>query len=1365
MYCKRKIALFLMLMFLIAPMASLAIGDLEEVSTTYSRSDKDYGPGIHNISTSQTYEIVKILEGATVIVKAGITLSAKKIQFEGGSMKILGNILIENIPNHEAAYFGGNGKFLEMHKGSTLTLRGPISADSREESQGGCAEVDFTAEDYILIKGGSIEAYGASGTGPSMGPWAINGLSGHESGGGTVNITLKTKGWSALNYITIEDKANLVAQGGSAGHAPDAQGTTSGGFSDGGIVSNHVGAGGDAKIVVESRNVQIKSSTLTAKGGNGGNAGDGAQGAGSTGGAGGGYGGGSPVSGSSGNGVAVIDRVGSGGWASIYVNASGSAEVKNSDIKGYGGNGGTAGNGGNGGMNWNDGGGGGGGYGGGGGATGSGNDVVGEGTMVMDYVGAGGFVNFGFNAMESIALTGTTSLQMKGGNGGSGGTGGIGTNGGGGGGGGYGGGGGGWGWGSVPGGSTLVAGRVGDGGDVKIIWTEDTLSVGETVSFSTLGGTKGNAPTSKGGTSSYGDGGAGAGKSTVDGYVRYEIPQTVPLPLSPAEGEIVDQAPTFRWSLVHKTGPAPEYSATNYLLQVDDNATFDSPEIDEELGSKTNQFEGIDLPGGIFYWRVKAVYNAPTQEAGWSAVRQFYYNTDPNMTKDIPVQILQEDQNKTHALNLKEFFTDDLYPDDLVFEMAPDENPNVQHFIYVTLEGDQNEWVNINVTPNFYGQEEFRFIARDLGGREKQSNKMFVTVLPVNDPPKIGYLEDILVTEDEVFTLPFGDTSILTDQESWHDTLPTGDPPVFQLNNIDVSTDSDYITVVKDSNAYPPTIDLVLLYTDEVGSEYVNVTVFDGKDSTTRGFMVNVSPENDWPVINEIPDIRIPEDVPKTIDLKAYTIDEEDGATGLKWFITIRDSTKLTAKIEEGGLLRVIPKPEVSGGTVIYLTAEDSQGERAKGQINVSIMPVNDPPRLTISELCVPKGIEFTIDMMEIMEDVDSNIQDLLIVNASLANGTVPVQIQDTSLIFNYPVDTPLNNDTLVLDSSDGDNSTSENLTIVLGFAPVLKNIKKISFTSDQEFTLDLHKLLSDEDTELSDLEVEVEGYDPSLFSTAFDPNSGEMRFKSYGSGKDTFKIIVTDELGFTAEQEVKIEISEPTFSSYLNNHPEALAGIVAMIIIILVVVLIGLSRAKGIPFKSLKKKKDVEDGEEEAEKEVKTEGPPPPPSGWQEGVGWTGQPGEEPQEGAPPAEGTPPTEGTVSKPPETGAPGPKLVPPPKAATPVEEKPAEPERLCPKCREPVEADFKVCPNCDTPLDRDARRELRRKRRERRMKRVVEDDEEDLDEEEEHLDDEEGEVKDEEGDDTGHKCPHCGDPIEPDFIKCPSCNESLEDLKK
>jgi hypothetical protein len=1286
----------------------------------------------HNVTGVENYLNITVHDGAVLQVLRSGTLTAQSIKLDGASLWVTGTVNIQGNPSGIASAIYGHGEYLKVDSGAKVKIVGPAGSTMIDISQGGRAKLDFVADSYIEVRGEitAIGNNGAPATGQSgPGPWKAGGVGGWVSAGGCADISLRTR--QRNNTHILLQGASITGTGGQAGAAADAVGSQSGGYSQGGVVDGHVGAGGYVNITVSGYNVQILDSNIVGTGGSGGSAGAGGDGSTATGGGGGGYAGGSGAAG-----VMAMDYVGSGGAVNMnfFATAQGMIGGK-SHLTGTGGQGGLGGRGGNGayGDYYSGGaGGGGGGYGGGQGAAGVGANP-GEAAAVVGYVGTGGAVTFSFSAGDNIAIAGSTVLTLGGGRGGNtqaGGSAGGGGYGGGGGGGGYGGGGGGGGgyYGNGgPGGAATVGGRVGDGGDAIINFDEQVISIGKTVDIVASGGTKGDGTTQAGGSvSGGGAGGKGSGRSTSNGYLRYTIPMTAPYVKTPADGVILSTMPTFSWELAHDTGPSAVTKVQGYKLEISRNSTmagYDGPDL---LPNTVSSYKPASMDGGQYWWRIKTAYGDKDSDMISTSVRTFYFNKPPWLKKNLPAIKVNEDQNKTNVLNLDDFFTDDLYSNNMVYGIVPDYN--VYHFVNLSLSGDRNQNVNINISQDFYGKEYFNISAKDQGGLVGYSGTVTVIVLGINDAPRVTAIGNQTVTEDTENIIYL--TDLIYDPESWHPMDPVLGNPVYSLTQLDLKTDSKYIAIVKDPNTTPPTINMVMDF-QLSGVFAVNLTVADGFASTVVRFYVNVTPVNDPPTILPIPLVIMTEDIPKTVDLKQYSFDEETPLAKLNWKVRVKDKKILDAQLEEGNLLRLLSKPLMSGDTTVYLTVTDQQGALANAEMKVKVNPVNYPPRFVPDFLNIPKGVAYTLDLKTVMVDVDSDISTMQIMNISFDNASNAVTVQGLAVaVFNYP-DNQRTNDSLLVDVDNLGASATYNITIKLGYAPAFKKkLPSVSFVSDDQYTLDMKNYITDKDDNVTSLTYEVKGYDDALFEPTVSPTTGKIILSAHKGGKGNMTVIVTDKMGFKVSQNVKVTIEAASPITTIKKSPAAMAGIVLIIVVVVVVAVLVVA--------SRRKKRAVAPVQQPAPV-LGPNGQPPPPMGFVEGQGWVQQPvAPPPVPGAPTTAPYPesPVPGSTlqSQPPA----GPEAVPPPKPAGPTLVPPPVP----------------VKPAGPVAMDPQKKR-LRELKRKERHGELTEKEEEDLSKLEAQ---QEGGAP---GAAAPAKCPKCGDEISSDFIKCPSCGEVLK----
>ena len=426
-----------------------------------------------------------------------------------------------------------NNSILEI-TGGTLTLTHPDPAGTVSMS-GNCRYLNITSGSRVMLVGS--HGYADTSLGGPYNDFI------QQSMGGSAAMEV-----AASSSIAIRE-STITVYGGNGFDLPPSTADVCNAWTNGDPVSGNVASGGDALIrLTQTGNLtdlEVSNSTFEVIGGWGGDASDGGDAQQFNGGEGGGYSGGSggryefygdPTPGTDGGDVS--GRVGAGGNTEISLESSSSGLLLSSlDLHVHGGRGGDAGDGGNGAGDGAYGtGGGGGGYGGGGG--GASYALAGNGGIVSDYVGGGGNSTISLYSADSLTMTDTT-VEAEAGDGGNAGSGGTGADGfGGGGGAGYGGGGGG---GFLrDGGSAVVNGHVGAGGNTGIaIRSSRNVTVRDSsiLCYGGHGGDAGNGGDAwtgddsgsndggAGGGGGYGGGGGGGSNRGGDTYISGSIGQ------------------------------------------------------------------------------------------------------------------------------------------------------------------------------------------------------------------------------------------------------------------------------------------------------------------------------------------------------------------------------------------------------------------------------------------------------------------------------------------------------------------------------------------------------------------------------------------------------------------------------------------------------------------------------------------------------------------------------------------------------------------------------------------------------------------------------------------------------------------------
>ncbi len=127
----------------------------------------------------------------------------------------------------------------------------------------------------------------------------------------------------------------------------------------------------------------------------------------------------------------------------------------------------------------------------------------------------------------------------------------------------------------------------------------------------------------------------------------------------------------------------------------------------------------------------------------------------------------------------------------------------------------------------------------------------------------------------------------------------------YQILASDANGDEIFFTVLDAPSGLTVNADGIVSWTpsqENVGLNDVQIAVYDDRsDSTLQTWSIEVSDQNNAPVVSGIPDISFPEDSTFTIDLDVYVTDVDNDSSEMTWTVDIIvDTTAVVTDIENG---------------------------------------------------------------------------------------------------------------------------------------------------------------------------------------------------------------------------------------------------------------------------------------------------------------------------------------------------------------------------------------------------------------------------------------------------------------------------------
>jgi hypothetical protein len=181
---------------------------------------------------------------------------------------------------------------------------------------------------------------------------------------------------------------------------------------------------------------------------------------------------------------------------------------------------------------------------------------------------------------------------------------------------------------------------------------------------------------------------------------------------------------------------------------------------------------------------------------------RYYVDTPPEQTGPIPDMAFPEDSSDYTVADLNAYFTDDWDGDALSYELVV-----IERAPQFELQTNGGDLVLDSIKKDWLGQAKYFIKVRDSAQHEIRSNNFMVEVIPVNDPPVIGFIDNMSFRLGERYEIGV---------HAWD---VDGDNLTFSTDTIYVDIDKDtgvMKIVVKDT--WPKPLEFSVTVTDPSGA-------------------------------------------------------------------------------------------------------------------------------------------------------------------------------------------------------------------------------------------------------------------------------------------------------------------------------------------------------------------------------------------------------------------------------------------------------------------------------------------------------------------------------------------------------------------
>ena len=369
-----------------------------------------------------------------------------------------------------------------------------------------------------------------------------------------------------------------------------------------------------------------------------------------------------------------------------------------------------------------------------------------------------------------------------------------------------------------------------------------------------------------------------------------------------------------------------------------------------------------------------------------------------------------------------------------------------------------------------------------------------------NDPP--------LAVDDAAETVE--DTPVTIDVLA-NDSDPNGDT----LTVVEVSAPSHGTAVVADTGA--------VVYTPEPdyhGTDRFTYVVGDGSGLTAQAAVeVTVLPVNDPPLAGDDA-ADTPEDTPVTIDVLANDSDPNGDTLTV---VEVSAPSHGTAVVAAAGTVEYTPEPDYHGTDRFTYVVGDGSGLTAQAAVEVTVLPVNDPPEAVDDAAETPEDAPVIIAVLA--NDSDRDGDGLVLVGASApAHGTA--RVTNAGAVEYTPEPDYHGSDSFTYVMDDGGGLTAQatvDVTVLSVNDPPEAVDDAAETAEDTPATVDVLGNDSDPDgDELAVVEVSAPAHGVARLTPA-----GEVEYTPEPDyhGTDRFTYTVGDGSGLTARAAVEVTV------------------------------------------------------------------------------------------------------------------------------------------------------------------------------------------------------------------------------------------------
>ncbi|MBT5060128.1 MAG: hypothetical protein HOM68_26540 [Gemmatimonadetes bacterium] len=257
-------------------------------------------------------------------------------------------------------------------------------------------------------------------------------------------------------------------------------------------------------------------------------------------------------------------------------------------------------------------------------------------------------------------------------------------------------------------------------------------------------------------------------------------------------------------------------------------------------------------------------------------------------------------------------------------------------------------------------QETIELIADDVAGGAEGDlptvTSNTISANSANDTPTVSPFS-FTINEDDSVRVPI--SSMVHDVDDSLETLQI----TFVANHTSATLDGLDLTIRPDADYFGPDT-LIIIATDPFGA------------SASGSSILTIKSVNDAVEITPLPIVTIDEDDTLVVELAQLVTDKETPFADLTWAFFPAPGLLTDFDMVTGRLL-VWASTDSAGDFPLQLSVTDENLSITSHRDTISVLPVNDPPRLLVADTTLARGDTLVLTLSELINDADDELSTL----------------------------------------------------------------------------------------------------------------------------------------------------------------------------------------------------------------------------------------------------------------------------------------------------------------------------------------------------------------------------------------------------